>query len=54
MAQRVEDRALSLPWCRFDPWPGNFRLPQMQQNKKPKRLVIKHEGGVRCPTVTQS
>ena len=38
-AQWVKDLALSLPWpglllwCRFDPWPGNFHMPQVQNYK---------------------
>ena len=27
VAQWGKDRALSLLWCRFDPWPGNFLTP---------------------------
>jgi len=25
---------LSLLWCRFDPWPWNFHMPQCGQNNK--------------------
>ena len=43
MAQWVKDPALSLQqlrqllWHRFDPWPRNFHMPQVQPkaNKKP-------------------
>ena len=34
MAQHVKGSALSLLWCRFDPWPGNFRVPKAQPKKK--------------------
>ena len=40
MAQQVKDLVLSLLWlwlllwCRFDPWPGNFCMPQVQPKKK--------------------
>ena len=40
MAQQVKDLASSLLWlgsllcCRFDPWPGNFHVPQVQEKKK--------------------
>ena len=39
VAQQVTDPALSLQqlgsllWHRFDPWPGNFHMLQMWQNK---------------------
>ena len=26
----IKDLALSLLWCRFDPWPWNFRMPWVQ------------------------
>ena len=47
MAHWVKDPALSLQWLRsmlghkFDPWPGNFCMPQARQKNKPK-LVEKH------------
>ena len=28
VAQWVKDPELSLPWCGFDPWPGNFHMLQ--------------------------
>ena len=40
----VKDSALSLLWCGFDPWPGNFRVPWLQ----PK---INIERGDRLPQV---
>ena len=30
----VKDPVLSMLWCRFDPWPGNFCMPQVQTTKK--------------------
>ena len=30
MAEQVKDPALSLQWLRFDPWPGNFLMPQVR------------------------
>ena len=39
MAQQVKDLVLSLQWLgfllwhRFDPWPGNFHVPQVQPKK---------------------
>ena len=39
VAQRVKDPALSLQWLgsrqwgRFDPWAGNFHMPQVQPKK---------------------
>ena len=33
----VKDPVLSLPWHRFDPWPGNFCMPQVQPKKKMKK-----------------
>ena len=32
--QGAKDLVLSLMWHRFDPWPGNFCMPQMQPEKK--------------------
>ena len=43
MAQQVKDPALSLLWLWlqlwrwFDPWPGNFHMPQGWQKKKKKK-----------------
>ena len=45
VAQQVKDPALSLlwlwllPWCRFNPWPGNFFMPQMWPPKKEFRAL---------------
>ena len=36
VAQWVEDLALSLPWCGFDPWLGNFCMLQVWPEKKKK------------------
>ena len=42
MVQGVKNPALSLQWLgsllwlRFDPWPGNFHMPQAQQKKRKK------------------
>ena len=36
----VKDLALSLPWHRFDPWPGNFCILQVQPKKKKKKSRI--------------
>ena len=33
MAWRVKDLALIL-WCTFDPWLGNFCMPQVHPNKQ--------------------
>ena len=30
----MKHSALSLLWCRFDPWPGNFCMPQVWPKKK--------------------
>ena len=32
VVQQVKDLALSLLQCRFNPWPGNFCMPQVQPN----------------------
>ena len=34
VAQRVKDLALLLTWCRFNPWPRNFRMPLTGPKKK--------------------
>ena len=36
VAQQVKDPALSLPWLRYDPWPGNFCMPQEQPPPAPQ------------------
>ena len=41
MAQQVKDPALSVLWHEFDPWPGNFRMPQAQPEKKKKKMKTK-------------
>ena len=44
MAQQVKYPALSLPWlrlllgCRFDPWPGNFRMLWVWTKQSPKTM----------------
>ena len=43
MVQWVQDLAFSLQqlewllWCRFDPWPGDFYMLQVQPKKKKKK-----------------
>ena len=43
MVQGVKDPALSLKqlrslmWSWFNPWPGNFHMPQVQLKKKEKK-----------------
>ena len=37
-AQRIKDLVLSLLWCMFDPWPGNFPMPWVG----PKKENIEH------------
>lgn len=34
LAQQVTEPALSLPWRSFDPWPGEFHVPQAKQKVK--------------------
>ena len=34
VAYLVKDLALSLLWCGFSPWPGNFCILQAQPKKK--------------------
>ena len=34
VAQQVKDLALSLLWCRFHPWPGNFHYAKPKQTNK--------------------
>lgn len=45
MAQWVEDQALLWLQLRFDPWPGNFHMPQVW----PKKERMKGIGGVGSP-----
>ena len=46
MAQQVKDLVLSLQqlglllWYRFDPWPGNFHMPQVQPKKKKRTTPL--------------
>ena len=50
--QWVEDPALSLPWCGFDTWPGNFHMPWAwpKQTNKPenKNQILKKYGSSHC------
>ena len=45
MAHRLKDLVLSLQqlgsllWRRFDPWPGNFRMPQAQPKRTPNYFL---------------
>ena len=34
MAQWVKDPPLALLWHGFDPWPGNFHMPQAGKERK--------------------
>ena len=40
-AQWVKDPVLLLLWCRFNPWPGKVRMPQVQPQKKKKKRQTK-------------
>ena len=40
VAQWVKDSALSLLWCRFNPWPGNFHMLQVGPKKNSLLLTI--------------
>ena len=33
----VKDLVLLLLWLGFDPWPGNFHMPQIQPKQKQKQ-----------------
>ena len=39
----VKDLALSLLWCKFDPWPRNFHMLQGWPKRKKEREKIKTE-----------
>lgn len=39
-AQQVKDLALLQLQLRFNPWPGNFHMPQVQEGKEKKTLKI--------------
>ena len=39
MSQRVKNLALSLLWCRFDPWPQEL-LHAMDVAKEEKKIVF--------------
>ena len=45
VAQWVKDPMLSLLWCEFDPWPGNFHMPLAQPKTpnqiKPNKTIFK-------------
>ena len=41
----VKDSALSLPWLRFNPWPRNFHMPQVQPKKKKKKSSFRRHIG---------
>ena len=49
------DPALSLQqlWRGFDPWPGNFYVPQEQPKKKKKKKVIKKYSSVHLLKITE-
>ena len=52
VAQWDEDQALSLLWCGFDSWPGNFLVlraqeKQQQQQKQNKTKQNKKQNDVR-------
>ena len=40
VAQWIKDRVLPLQWHRFDPWPGNFSLPQVQPNNNNNNKLL--------------
>ena len=41
VAQQVKDLLSSLLWYRFDPWPGNFHMSQVEQKKRKKKVYPK-------------
>ena len=49
MAQQVKDRALSLPWPKFNPWPGNLRVlwvqPSLYSSGQPGWLNARFPSG---------
>ena len=47
VAQWVKDPALSLLWCRFDPWPGNSACHRHGQKEKKKKKIAESWGLVR-------
>ena len=54
MVEQIKDPVLSLqqlrslPWCRFDPWPGNFHRLQAQQKKQNKQTKQPDEEKTHC------
>ena len=42
LAPKVRDFALSLLWCRFDTWPGNFQMTEVWPKKKKWMRHIMH------------
>ena len=52
MVQQVKNLALSslqlgsLPWCGFDPWPGNFHMPWARPPKK-----VSMAASWKCPNI---
>ena len=40
MAHLVKDLALSLLWCRLNPWPGNFHVLWVQPRKKNEKKIV--------------
>ena len=40
MAQWIKNLVLSLLWCGFDPWPGNFCMSRAQSKKFLKGFII--------------
>ena len=43
VAQWFKDPVLSLPWHRFDPWPGNFCMLKARPKKK-----MRESSTIRC------
>ena len=36
----IKDLALSLLWCGFSPWPGNFRMSWAQHPPQKKKIIL--------------
>ena len=43
VVQQVKDLALSVLWCRFSHWPGNFHMPWVIERRKERKTDRRKE-----------
>ena len=54
VAQRIKNLTLSLLWHRFNPWPGNFRMPHVCPEQQQQQQIRNTPSQIFCHKVNDS